>query len=284
MFRYIAIQTLYTDIHRLNLGTEPMHYLFLILVMFLNPIASHASSTKTIKLAYSDIESFPFQMGNGTSVAEPPGLSIDILEHAANTLNVNIEYIRLPGKRVLHHMRANQVDGGFIFSYNQKRAQYANYPIKDEQVDSTLRIATLDYFFYKLKEQEVKWDGTKLESVGNRPVGAHNGFSIINILKKNEINTLEMESTEQLFTMLKKRRIAAVAIQSNIADSYINENELPNIEKITPPISTKYYYLIFSHKFTKENPELVQAMWKAVGKVRDEIIARNMKMYLSDSN
>lgn len=261
-----------------------MRYLFFILVMLLNPIGSHASSIKTIKLAYSDIESFPFQMGNGNAVATPPGLSIDILEQAAHRLNINIEYVRLPGKRVLHQIRANQVDGGFIFSYNQARAKYASYPMKNEKIDSTLRIATLDYFFYKLKEQELDWDGTKLKSMGDKPVGAHNGFSIINKLKENEIYTLEMGSTEKLFTMLKKRRIAAVAIQSNIAESYINEKKLSNIEKITPSISTKYYYLIFSHRFTKNNPELVKKMWGTIGEIRDEIITNNTSIYLQKEN
>lgn len=252
---------------------------FLLLVIFLNPIGSYASTIKTIKLAYSDIESFPFQMGDGNTMATPPGLSIDVIEQAAHSLNIKIQYVRLPGKRLLHHIRANQVDGGFIFSYSHERAKYASYPIKNQQVDSTLHIATLDYFFYKLKDQTLEWNGKILKDKQSRPVGAHRGFSIINKLKENEIDTLEVQTTEKLFEMLKKKRLAAVAIQSNIADSYINEKKIANIERIEPPISTKYYYLIFSHQFTKDNPKLARDIWQTIGTIRDEIIQNNIEKY-----
>lgn len=258
-----------------------MRNILLILIILLFSNGSLSSPIKTIKLAYSDIESFPFQMGNGTSVARPPGLSIDVIEQAARQLHIKIEYVRLPGKRVLHHIRANDVDGGFIFSYNQERAKYADYPLKENQADSALRIATLDYFLYKLKQQPVNWDGTRLEAVNQMLVGAHRGFSIVKILQANKIATLEVETTEKLFEMLRKRRLAAVAIQSNIATSFIEENQLTNIERIEPPISTKDYYLIFSHRFTEQNPELVEQIWQTIGEVRDQVIESNTKKYLA---
>lgn len=259
-----------------------MRFLLLALVITLSSTDLNASTIKTLTFAYSDVESFPFQMGNGTSVATPPGLSIDVLEQAARKLNIRINYVRLPGKRVLSQIKANRVDGGFIFSYNPERAQFAKYPMKEQKADSTLRIATLDYYFYKLKDQPLKWDGVKLESLGNRLVGAHAGFSIINKLKENEINTLGIESTAKLFEMLYKRRLAAVAIQSNIASSYIDANGLSNIERMNPPISTKNYYLIFSPKLAKEDPALVSELWRVIGEIRDEVIEGNMNKYLAE--
>jgi len=259
-----------------------MRILLLILVMVLSSTGLHASTVKTLTLAYSDVESFPFQMGNGNSVAIPPGLSIDVIEQAASMLNIKINYVRVPGKRVLNQIRTNQVDGGFIFSYNQERAQYAIYPMKEQKADSTLRIATLDYYFYKRKDQPIEWDGTSLESTGETLVGAHTGFSVIKKLKKNKINTLEIESTEKLFEMLNKRRLTAVAIQSNIASSYINENNLNNVERVTPPISTKDYYLIFSPRMAEDNPALVKEIWRVIGEIRDKVIANNMTKYLAE--
>ncbi|MDC5819239.1 transporter substrate-binding domain-containing protein [Vibrio europaeus] len=252
---------------------------YLVLALLLLPIVSFASSSKTIKLAYSDIESFPFQMGNGNDVATPPGISVEIIEQLAHMLQFKVEYVRVPGKRVLQHIRSNEVDGGFIFSYNHERAQYAHYPIINGQVDSALRIATLDYFLYRLKIQKLEWDGVKLYSTGNRPVGVHTGFSIIDTLKENEISTLEVSSTQHLFKMLRKRRVIAVAVQSNIADSYIDENKLASIEKVYPPILSKYYYLIFSHRFTENNPELVRKIWRTIGDIRDQVTVNSIKKY-----
>lgn len=256
-----------------------MHYLFMLPFILLASVSLHASPSKTITLAYSDVESFPFQMGNGNDIASPPGLSINILEEVAQILNININYVRLPGKRVLSQIRVNQVDGGFIFSYSKERAMFANYPMHNQRVDRTFRITTLDYSFYKLKGQKIDWDGVTLNPLVRKPTGAHGGFSITNILKEKKIDTLEIESTEKLFEMLTKKRLAVIAIQNNIASSYIDENNSPNFQKLTPPISTKDYYLIFSKEFTKKHPELVQNIWNTIGEVRDEVTTRKIKQY-----
>lgn len=257
-----------------------MRNLLFILVILLYSLGAQASTIKTVTLAYSDIESFPFQMGNGTAVASPPGLSVDVIERAAKELNINIKYVRLPGKRVLHKIRANEVDGGFIFSYNQDRAKYAHYPIANQQADSALRIATLDYYLYKLRQQPLFWDGKSYDAMEHLLVGAHQGFSIVKLLKSKGVGTLEKESTEKLFEMLQKRRVAAIAIQSNIANSFIEDNKLADVERVEPPISTKDYYLIFSHKFSQQNPELVKNLWGTIGEVRDAVIESHTRTYL----
>ncbi|ELK2034837.1 transporter substrate-binding domain-containing protein [Vibrio vulnificus] len=257
-----------------------MRYLLFLFCMLLSPFSPQASPVTTITLAYSDVESFPFQMGNGNLVVEPPGVSVDVIEQAARLLNIKINYVRVPGKRVLSQIKANQVDGGFIFSYSQERAQYARYPMKDQQADHNLRIATLDYYFYKLKDQPFTWDGLQLSSIGDLPVGAHTGFSITKRLKESNVNILEIGSTEKLFEMLGKRRLSAIAIQSNIASSYINEHQLSNVERVSPPISTKDYYLIFIHEFAEENPQLVQNIWEMIGLIRDDVIDTSIKKYL----
>lgn len=50
----------------------------------------HVSATTTLRLAYSDIESYPFQMGNGESVANPPGLALDVLNDVATKLELKL--------------------------------------------------------------------------------------------------------------------------------------------------------------------------------------------------
>jgi len=93
-----------------------------------------------------------------------------------------------------------------------------------------------------------------------------------------------MESTGKLFEMLNKKRLAAIAIQSNIANSYIVQNRLTNIEKVAPPISTKDYYLIFSHHFARQNPDLVQSIWTVISEVRDGVIANSTPKYLANES
>lgn len=44
-------------------------------------------------------------------------------------------------------------------------------------------------------------------------VGAHLGFSIVNELKKKQLNVQEVTTTEQLFQMLQLGRLPVVAVQ-----------------------------------------------------------------------
>lgn len=261
-----------------------MRSLWVLFLFVFGSTSLLASENRTITLAYSDIESYPFQMGNGSEVATPPGLSIDVIEKAANDLNIKIKYVRLPGKRVLHYIKNNQVDGGFLFSYNSQRAQYADYPLDGLQADARLRIATLDYFFYKLADQKVRWDGSSFQSTKNAPVGAHNGFSVVKQLEQKQIDTFEVLSTEQLFQMLLKKRVSAIAIQSSTANSYIKMHQIKNVEKMEPPISTKDYYLVFSHQFTQQNPELTEKIWQTIGVIRDDVFAQEMVKYMAKTH
>lgn len=109
----------------------------------------------TLKLAYSDVESYPFQMGDGADVANPPGLALDIIDNVALKLDIKVEYSRLPGKRVLEAIALGKVDGGFIFSFNDQRAKHARYPMTGDMPDSAKRIATIGYYFFLSKNNQL---------------------------------------------------------------------------------------------------------------------------------
>ncbi|TQQ53420.1 amino acid ABC transporter substrate-binding protein [Vibrio cholerae] len=239
----------------------------------------HVSATTTLRLAYSDIESYPFQMGNGESVANPPGLALDVLNDVATKLELKIEYVRLPGKRVLNYIDTGKVDGGFIFSYNTLRAQYARYPMQDDSPDSQKRIATIGYYFYTLQDQKLDWDGEKILNT-EQQVGAHLGFSIVNELKKKQLNVQEVTTTEQLFQMLQLGRLPVVAVQDTTAQQFLSSKKIKNITKVEPAITTKDYYLVFSHQFYDANAEIAEQIWREIGALREEAHSKHGGKYL----
>ncbi|WCP66691.1 transporter substrate-binding domain-containing protein [Vibrio tubiashii] len=237
-------------------------------------------SATTITLAYSDIESYPYQLGNGNYTPEPPGLSLDILNQVAAQLNIKIKYFRLPGKRVLEYIESGEVDGGFIFSYNPTRAQYAQYPMKGALPDGEKRIATLGYYFYKLKGQPLEWDGANFSKLENNFIAAHLGFSITSKLKQNNIKVHEAKTTEQLFAMLRSRRIEAIAIQNTIAQEYLRDKPWSDeIEQVLPAITTKDYFLIFNQSFANSSPDLVNQIWLVISEIRDKVVSEKNDKY-----
>lgn len=252
---------------------------YLLLSLLLLPV--YVAAAATLKLAYSDIQSFPFQMGHGRDTPFPPGLSIDIINKVASTLDIDIEYQRLPGKRVLQYIKSGKVDGGFIFSYNPQRAEYARYPMANGVPDSSKRIATIGYYFYKLKGQPFEWDGVSFSGSKRKLVGAHLGFSIVKELKNKSIHVEEVKTTEQLFHMLETKRLPSIAIQDTTAQAYLNENRVLNVERVEPAIKTKDYYLTFSRKFVGNNPELVKKIWQSIAVLREDVISKESSKYVS---
>lgn len=255
-----------------------IYRLFTMLV--LTTILSKVAIATTLTLAYSDVESYPFQIGNGTHIAEPPGLALDVLNQASNQLEIEINYLRLPGKRVLDYIATGEVDGGFIFSYNANRARFADYPMQNGTLDSTKRIAKLGYYFYKLKQHSLDWNGSNFDKLEDKLIAAHLGFSITEQLKQNNILVHEAKNTEQLFHMLRSKRIDAIAIQDTMAQQYLKDKPWSDqIEQVFPAITTKDYFLIFGLQFSKDNPELVQTIWQTVGAVREDVIEVQRKHY-----
>ncbi|WP_341663186.1 transporter substrate-binding domain-containing protein [Vibrio sp.] len=236
-------------------------------VLLILPLEAWPAS---LKLAYSDIESYPFQLGNGTDVATPPGLALDILNHVGKTLNLNINYIRLPGKRVLEEVASGNVDGGFIFSYNTQRAQYARYPMNEDKPDSTKRIATIGYYFYVLEGQTVSWDGEHFAE-SDYKIGAHLGYSIVKDLQKKQLKVHEVKTTEQLFSMLQLRRLPVIAVQDTMAQQFLSVQGITNIEQVNPAIKTKDYFLVLSEQFLEANPQIAQQIWNQIAISRDSI-------------
>lgn len=257
----------------------------LAILAILIPLCNGFASAVTLKLAYADVESYPFQIGNGSQVSELPGLSLDIINTALTPLDVDIDYVRVPGRRVLQYIKSGRVDGGFIFSYNKERAQYAVYPMKDGQPDSSKRIATLGYYFYKLKDQAFDWDGSSLSTIKDKIVGAHSGYSITTKLKESNINVYEVKNTEQLFNMLRTRHIDIIAIQEAMAQQYLKDKRWRNaIERVEPAITAKDYFLIFSNQFMQSHPNLVTHVWESVEDIRDAVISSESGKYLNYSS
>ncbi len=117
------------------------------------------SSEITLRLCYADSGAFPYQVGDGREVHDPPGIAIDIIQAAADSLELKTEYIRVPDKRVLVELKKGTVDGAFIQSFQNKRMGYGRYPRKDGKLDTSRRIAVLSYYLYTLDEHSLYWDG-----------------------------------------------------------------------------------------------------------------------------
>lgn len=237
----------------------------------------------TLRLAYEDRELFPYYLGAGPSIPEQPGLSIEMVRLLATQIpELDIVLQRMPWRRCLNNLQSGDADA-LIASYSDERRSIGLYPMRSGKLDDGARIDTRRYFFYVRRGSAVTWDGHKL-SGSERPIGAPNGYSIVDDLKRSGHSVEESPSTLNDLSKLVLGRVGAVAAQESIGDFYWRHrthNFQAQVIKLPVPISTKDYYLMLSHQFAEKHPELTTKIWRAVRQIREKHADAILSRYLS---
>ena len=247
-------------------------YLFNIFLLLL-PTYSIAVE---FNVAYGPDEIVPYIMGNSTQIPqEKPGIAVDVvLMLEKNVDNLKIKLKRYPWKRSQAELKHNKIDGIFAASYKKERLKLGWYPTTDGthegQIDTSRRIDTFSYSLYKLKGSKISWDGAKFINVDpNKKLGASLGQSIVEDLKSRGIKMVSCTSLICGFQMLNLKRVQGVVSWDVVGDKFLKYPEFQGIEKVTPPIVTKHYYLMISNQFVKQHPMLAQKIWDNIKIIRD---------------
>ncbi|MEH6345973.1 MAG: transporter substrate-binding domain-containing protein [Bermanella sp.] len=92
----------------------------------------------------------PYVYGDDKIVQENPGVTIDILKLIEARSDVTFTILKQPWKRVVSNIKSNEIDGGFHFSYKEKRKAFVAYPIlKGESASSAqYSISKRSYYLY----------------------------------------------------------------------------------------------------------------------------------------
>jgi len=255
--------------------------IFVILITVSIGSSVHATDTQ-IRLGYSDVEAFPFQIRHDT---DPPGIAMEILRQVAKDLGISIVFVRLPNKRVQYSLlKGKKIDGAFMYSFKASREVNGKYPMKDGRVDEKKRLASLSYYIYKLKKNPLQWNGQNFSGVDfsdkNMKIGANSGYSIVSDLEKMGLRVDEGgKSTDQNFVKLFRGRITGFAHQDLVADNYIKTKGIMIVEKLPIPLVTKPYFLMFSHQFAQKNPYVVRKFWDRIAEIRDIITQKVVQKY-----
>lgn len=250
---------------------------FISALFLLSPVSA-ISSEISLRLVYGTEQAFPYLMGQGATVNNPAGIAIDIIKQAAADIGVKIELLRLPDKRLFLRLKNGTADGNFIQSFNRKRMEYGVYPMKNGKPDSEKRITTLKYFLYKNRGDALQATKDSLAAKGVI-IAAKQGFSIVDDLRELGTEVLEVNTSESLYKMLEYGRARGVALQDTEGDFHIKNLKLNQVEKVFPALKTKDYYLMLSHQFVKNNPEITVKLWARISEIRDRITKEKRAQY-----
>jgi polar amino acid transport system substrate-binding protein len=90
------------------------------------------------------------------------------------------------------------------------------------------------------------------------------------MLQNQGVGVFMADRLGQLFQLLLRDRLDGVAALTAHADHLIEQTPELNgwVRKVGPPLDEKHYYLLFSHGFAKNNPEVVLALYDEIKRVR----------------
>ena len=203
--------------------------------------------------------------------SERPGALMKMLQVMAHNLNLDIHFNRLSWSERLQLVENNQLDGTTYASFSEDRLKIGAFPMKDGVIDPSRRTMSIGYHFYKLKEAPFMWDGESFYNV-NGCIGTHKGAIIADILKEKGFQVESFESPSECLAQLLAKQVTAIVELGSWIDIEMSDNpeKYQDVEKIPTPIEEKPYYLMLSHKFVKEHPQLAEQIWDEIGRLREE--------------
>lgn len=240
--------------------------------------AATTGNSSTIRLVYSDVEAFPIQMGNGETIADPPGVAVELIAEAAKALGLKVSFERLPNKRVFEELGAGTADGAFCYSFKEDRLKSGVYPMREGKPDPDKRIITISYYLYKMKNSTLDWNGERFTNLNGR-LGANAGYSIVDDLRNLGLPVEEAKTTEQNFVKLELGRIAGYVAQDITVDRIVASGQYGEVVKVPKPITTKNYFLMFSHQFVERHPDIAEKLWAKIGELRDSFTRTVLDKY-----
>ena len=231
-----------------------------------------------VHVVYSDVAAPPYIVGDGAAIPENPGIAVELLRQAATAAQCDLHLQRLPNRRVLHEMEHGKVDAMLMYSYNEERAVYAAYPMKDGKPDGRFRLAELNYFIYVTDSSNLTWDGKQFDPLPTA-LGVNAGYSVGIDLRKAGYTVEEARSTEQNLQKLKINRFSAYVMQGGPADLVIETLNMRGVRKLPLPYSGKDYFLPFSKTSYTNTPANAERLWEQIAKVRRANIKELLKKY-----
>jgi len=211
----------------------------------------------------------PYVYGDEKIVKKYPGVTIEILQLIEKKTNITFIIKKLPWKRVVHEVKINKLDGGFHFSFKEDRKSFVAYPIikGKKSANPKYSISNRSYSLYKLKDKKIRWDGEQIIMNPKTNIGVIRGSSITDTIITLGYKPFEVNTDLQLIKGLVKQRYSAFIALENMLDPKIKLfqlNEKISIEKLSPSVVSKPYYITFSKKFYQDHSKIAWQTWNTI--------------------
>ena len=241
-----------------------------------------APASRAVSLCFERQEVLPWRTLDGG------GLNFELLGEVARRLGIVFDYQSMPWKRCLAQVKAAQVNGAFAVSFSRERLALGAYPGRhgaisgmEGQADPARRMHVDRYVLVRRKGSKVDWDGRHFTNVDGR-IGFQLGYSVGDFLRAQNVPVDEgSQQADELVQKMLAGRLVAAALGGGDAVRLMRTAYAKEIEVVPTPLIEKPYYLMLSHAFVAQHPDLAERIWKTVEEVRSSSFYRRREHELA---
>ncbi|MBC7712983.1 MAG: hypothetical protein H7177_06575 [Rhizobacter sp.] len=205
-------------------------------------------------------------LDNGFGIYTKPdgnGIWQKIVKNSVKDLDISLKFIYAPRARCLLKIKKGGADAVYAGVTEDKKT-YMVFPQTKAHVEDISRsIGQIQYKIYKMKGNNVLWNGKIFTNLGTNTIGVQRGLQIEQSLRDNHVKVEGdlVASPEQNLKKLILGRIVAAAIEEQQADEVITKNGYDGIMKFPKSYSNSEVHLAFSYRFYQEHHDLVEKIW-----------------------
>ncbi|WGL58544.1 transporter substrate-binding domain-containing protein [Pigmentibacter sp. JX0631] len=238
-------------------------FLFVLTIAFFLQI----NAKEKVKICADDNIQIPFIMI--LKDRKPIGVHVDILNEVFTNTNLTYSLELIPWIRCLDRAKAGEYDIVLNASYDEKRAEYLNYPSdsgpnEEAYCSSIYKLGCYGYYVLTLKNTNYDYTGevSKLPF----PIRVARGNSAEKELLATKNLQLESGKSDSLNIKKMIRDNTGCAVVYSAYTNFIDIDLKDKIKIHKIPYKLKSYYLAFS-KNSKIDPKNITFIWKKLNKV-----------------
>lgn len=193
-----------------------------------------------------------------------------LIRQAAQEVGLTVEYHVAPLTRCREEVRNNVADGFPYTPYSPSLAPVFVYPIRGAGVDAARAVGYGRSMVFRRIGSKTEWDGQRFAHL-TTPVLVPFGMTMLqDHLKALEIGIDNSGKTMEanFIKMLAGRSDVAVGTEYHGRELLTMPQYAGKIEELPLPFTDAPYFLASSRRFYEANPQLMEQLWDAIGRIR----------------
>jgi polar amino acid transport system substrate-binding protein len=224
-----------------------------------------AAPVKPLVLCYEDVMQRPWSTPSGD------GLNFELLRRVEKQLGEHFVYLPKPWRRCIEELRTGAVDAAIAAADAPERRRIGIYPTLPGGAVDASRAVGSDYAHVFLRVGgNASWDGKRLVAPNN-DVAVQSGYLVGNLLRERGFHVSEQAKSADEGLRMVAAGLVDVAVLQGIEASHLvrSDPRFQGVVRQAPqPYAVFMLYMPFNKAVYERDPRRIEAIWRAIGTVR----------------